>query len=71
MSEMEELQRLVLQKKEQKCHMMDELRQTQKDFETIEKDLNYHRDLAQNLEVSLNPFKVKIKLKFLCSINFL
>ncbi|XP_011496853.1 PREDICTED: structural maintenance of chromosomes protein 6 [Ceratosolen solmsi marchali] len=60
-AEVEELQRQVVQKKEQESHMITEFRESKTNFETITSELKNLRDLAQNLDTKLNPIKEKIK----------
>ena len=59
MTEIEELKRLVVQKKEKKNHLAEDHRQSLKNMQTLKAELNNCRDLAQNLDTRLNPIKVK------------
>ena len=59
MTEIEELKRVVVQKKEEKTHLAEEHRQSIKTMQTSKTELNNCRHLAQNLDIRLNPIKVR------------
>lgn len=58
MTEVEDLQRIVVQKKEEESHILDDIRQSKKNLDALNTELKHCRDLAHNLDARLSPIKV-------------
>ncbi|KAJ8681598.1 hypothetical protein QAD02_017390 [Eretmocerus hayati] len=60
-TELEELQKLVVEERERLNHLMEEFRQANKEYESSSGELKSHRKLVENVDSTLNPIRENIR----------